>query len=130
MKQITKYLSTKVNKIDFFPSEPDHDKIINFLNSHGFDEAKGEDFSISDYMMIYSKNYNHPFYIDSKTAIYFTKGGTITKENPIFYCNLKLSNWITVNYSEIFAGITSQEKDKIYKTYSDFRDRVIKFFGW
>ena len=127
---INEYLSSKVKINNSFPLEPNHDEIIDFLKSHGFAEAKGEDFSLPDYIIIYAREHKGPFYIDSNSTITFTNGGKIDKDNPVFYCNTRLSDWIKVNYSEWFSGIASQNKDIVYKTYSDFRDRVNTFFGW
>ena len=130
MKSINEYLLSKQKtNVSMFPDEPNHDNIIDFLKSQGFDEAKG-DFSLPDYIIIYAREHKEPFYIDSNSAITFTNGGKIDKDNPVFYCNTKLSDWIRVNYSEWFSGIAAQNKDIVYKTYSDFTDRVNKFFNW
>ena len=130
MRLLVEYLSTKVKINNSFPKEANHDKIIDFLKSQGFVEAKGKDFSLPDYIIIYASEHKEPFYIDSNSSITFTNGGKIDKDNPVFYCNTKLSPWIGINYSEWFSGIASQNKDIVYKTYSDFRNRVNKFFNW
>lgn len=140
MKNINKYLSTKVNKIDkYFPEILNKENIINFLISKGFTgkEYNAEFFKYTDMMHDYMTSEFPVFYIGQFIEnepdshwIRFGKG----KNDPLFFCRLKHG---ILKMDFFMAKVTKYPNGKIYedalrdfKNYNEFRDYVQRYYNW
>lgn len=138
MKKLTKYLSTKPNKVNYgFPRIPKLDTVIKFLNENEFVQIPYNKNSF--YITLFDTNSTdkkrYMYAISSGRTFYwlrFCKEGECSSENPIYFCRL------TEN------GIPSSEKDDLgyieligrvghdikFNSYEEFCDEVDKNFEW
>lgn len=138
MKALTKYLSTKPNKISGeFPENPTYSELIKFLKNKGFEEVivtSDELNHTSIYAIISSliKTENKKVFISlnvngSYYAVRFFKTGIpISKENNIFLCRITENGPIKSQTIENAIG----KIGKPIKDFSEFRDLVNKYFNW
>lgn len=113
MRQFNKYLSTKVNLYNKFPTEPDLKKIIAFLRYHDFKELKFDDNKF--YVNILEENNDSKrFMLNSYhkdgcnwTWIRFIDAGDMCEENPSFILLLAITKYITC----VKSSLCLAEKD-------------------
>lgn len=149
MKRLYEFLSVSgIKTHQKFPEKPIVDDVKDFLDKQKFkmiavkrplrdiddnlyyDEffTKLEKESKNDpsyYMCFYS--HDVPF-----SEIYFFRGGEISEDNPLYditVFNTEKDIDDTYYSGERFTGKNEKEK-KQYRTYDEFVDEIMTFFGW
>ena len=139
MRSLNEYLSTKPSDVDIldyneimFPTDMEANSIIEFLDSHGFKRIylpEGEQtfIEISESL----EKSKHPAYIVGPFVgniyshwIVFSKGGTISEENPVFFIRTNKNVEPTEKYTVWFDRLTIGNMTKSMKTIMDDKEFI------
>lgn len=131
MKSINEYLLSKRRKTyNGFPKTPAKEDIVDFLNEDGFHEGKDVNVNSFDEIYKFLQTTDGKSYILNEKADFWIrifKGGSISKENPIY--TLQLS------YGDLSCYIEDDPNPYSYQiqrlpSYEDFVEKINKHFGW
>lgn len=134
MKTINEYLLSKNKKIvDSFKQFETKEEVCNFFEKEGFKKANydiyDDSYTFNDLLSEFS-NSKKPIYCmgnfdeesDSDWWVRFGNGG---EDEPIFFWNVK--GTMLNNYS---VRDSNNELIKIFKTFEEFKEYIIKYFNW
>lgn len=150
MEKITKYLSTKVNKLERFPNNLSFDVVIDFLQKKGFKllqyDINSEEQSFIQLNKYAQKSDSNIYMLPNKisvlksavnnghvTWVRICKPGKIGRKNPSFF--ISLSDDGNFDDRNIIAYIEYEPYGRLDTEYSynelnAFIEEVNKNFGW
>ena len=153
MKQLNEYLlgKTKLDRKYFFPTKPDYDKIVDFLENevgfkkvlYDYDKSDTYQHAVSTIIGIAEKSDNgifvlangHDFRDDRgnmTTWIRFCNSGKISESNPIVLIRIERHGTNLGFYRDLGIGyIEYGVRDHIsVQTYEDLLNHIHNYFGW